>query len=356
VKIIDLRTDTSSLPTDEMREAMRRADVGNDGFGEDPTVNRLERMAAEMLGFERGLFVSSGTMGNLLGVMAGIHRGDAVLIGSRSHIALIEGYGLSQLGGIYPIQVDDSSGAPDVKEIEEILTWRRMSERIRMVTVENTHNMRGGAAVRPDRMAVYIDLVRRHQLKLHLDGARIFNAAVALGVDVKELTEGTDSATFCLSKGLCAPVGSVLVSDRETIQRARHLRNLLGGQMRQVGVLAAAGIVALERMIPRLADDHARAKRLAAELSTIPGIRLTPERVETNLVIFDVSGLGISAAEFAKRLADEGVLGVAFSKDEIRYAVYRDVTEEDIEPAVEITRRVAMEIGSHEKITAESNT
>ncbi|MBI4531937.1 MAG: DegT/DnrJ/EryC1/StrS family aminotransferase [Candidatus Latescibacteria bacterium] len=353
MNVIDVRTDTSSLPTDEMREAMRRADVGNDGFGEDPTVNRLERMAAEMLGFELGLFVSSGTMGNLLGVMAGIHRGDAILIGSRSHIALIEGYSLSQLGGIYPIQVDDSSGSPDVEEIEGILTWRRMSERIRMVTVENTHNMRGGAAMRPGHMATFVDLVRRHHLKLHLDGARIFNAAVALGVDVQELTEGADSVTFCLSKGLCAPVGSVLVSDRETIRRARHLRNLMGGQMRQVGVLAAAGIVALERMIPRLADDHAKAKRLAAGLSTIPGIRLTPERVETNLVIFDVSGLGVSAAEFAKRLAEEGVLGVAFSKDEIRYAVYRDVTEEDIEPAVEITQRVAGEIGSHSKITAE---
>ena len=327
-----------------MREAMRRAEVGNDGFREDPTVNRLEHMAMEMLGFESGLFVSSGTMGNLLGVMAGIDRGDAVLIGSRSHIALVEGYALSQLGGIYPIHVDDSSGAPDCVQIEEIMAGRRASEHIRMLTLENTHNMRGGAVMRPDRMAACVDRARRYHIKLHLDGARIFHAAIALGIDVRELIRGADSVTFCLSKGLCAPVGSVLVSDQETIQRARYLRNLMGGQMRQIGILAAAGIVALERMIPRLAEDHAKAKRLAAGLSTIPGIRLTPDRVETNLVIFDVSGLGVSAAAFAKRLAEEGVLGVAFSEREVRYAIYRDVPADDIDPAVEITKRVAKEV------------
>jgi threonine aldolase len=327
-----------------MREAMRQAEVGNDGFGEDPTVNRLERMAAGMLGCESALFVSSGTMGNLLGVMAGVNRGDAVLVGSRSHIAITEGYGLSQLGGIYPIQVDDASGAPDFAWIEGIMAQRRISERIRMVTIENTHNMRGGAVMRPERMAAYVDLTRRYHLKLHLDGARIFNAAVALSIDVKELTRGADSVTFCLSKGLCAPVGSVLVSDHETIQRARYFRNLMGGQMRQVGILAAAGIIALERMIPRLAEDHAKAKRLAEGISAIPEIRLIPDRVETNLVIFDVSGLGVPAAELTKRLAKEGILGVAFSEREVRYAVYRDIAADDIDPAVEITQRVAKEV------------
>lgn len=341
---IDLRTDTSSLPTEEMRDAMRDADVGNDGLGEDPTANRLERMASDMLGFDAGLFVSSGTMGNLLGVMAGIERGSGVIIGSKSHIALVEGYGLAQMGGIYPVRIDDSSGAPDLAEAEEMLAWRKMSERIGMIALENTHNLRGGAVMRPETMATYVDLARRHNIRLHLDGARIFNAAVALGSGAREIVTGASSVTFCLSKGLCSPVGSILVSDRQTVARARRQRDLMGGQMRQTGVLAAAGIVSLERMIPRLAEDHVKARRLAVGLSSIPGVKIDPASVETNLVICDVTELGVPASALVNRLSKKGVLAIAFSDSYVRFSVYRDISEDDIDPAVAAVAEAAEEV------------
>lgn len=342
-KTVDLRTDTSSHPTEEMRDAMRSAEVGNDGFGEDPTVNRLEEMAAEKVGMEAALFVASGTMGSILGVMAASSPGKGVVAGALTHIAAYEVIGLSQFAGLYTVSVDDHSGRLDPEQLEETLSRRRPYGPLRILCIENTHNVAGGIPLPPEEMVRYGELATREGLRLHVDGARIFNAAVALGREARELVEGADSVMFCLSKGLCAPVGSLLVSDAETIREARRLRGLLGGQMRQAGVLAAAGIVALERMVDRLAEDHRRAQRLAEGLTRIGGLDVLTNPPQTNILMVDPSPLGIPGRVFAERLADQGVLAIAFSDRRVRYVTYRDIDDEDIGYAVACTEKVVGE-------------
>ena len=275
MNIIDLRSDTVTRPTDEMRAAMAVAEVGDDVFGEDPTVNRLQEIAAIEMGMEAGLFVASGTMGNLLAVLATCTRGDEVIMGNLGHTFLFEGGGISALGGVFPhtlynqpdgtIALDDIRNAIRPDDVHHPVT--------RMVILENTHNRCGGVVLSTDYTHAVGELAGEKNLHLHIDGARIFNAASFLGKSAQELVKDAQSVTFCLSKGLCAPVGSVLCGSRDFITRARKIRKMLGGGMRQAGVLAAAGIIALEKMSKRLGEDHARAAQLADGLSGIPGIR-----------------------------------------------------------------------------------
>ena len=305
---IDLRSDTVTQPTQAMREVMASAQVGDDVYGEDPTVNRLQEMAAERMGKEAGLFVPSGTMGNLAAVLAHCGRGDEVIVGNLSHVFLFEAGGISALGGVHSYQLRNQvDGTLALDDILQAIREDDSHEPIsRLVSLENTQNQCGGVALSREYTRSVGDLVHSHGLQLHLDGARIFNAATALGVDVHQLTEPADSITFCLSKGLCAPVGSVLCGSRAFISRAHRVRKQLGGGMRQAGILAAAGIVALETIPGRLADDHRRARDLAEGLRKIPGVILDPGTPYTNMVYLSLANH--DAATVAQRLGEWGVL------------------------------------------------
>jgi threonine aldolase len=310
---IDFRSDTVTWPTPEMREAMAAATVGDDVYGEDPTVNRLENSAAERTGKQAGLFVASGTMGNLAAILAHAQRGDEAIVGREAHTFLWEAGGMATLGGVtpYPLPTDDD-GRMDLAEVEAAMRGDDPHLPLsRLILVENSFGDRGGAPLAPDYFAGIRTIADRHGLAVHLDGARLFNAASALGLGADTLARDVDSVTFCLSKGLCAPVGSVLCGSREFIERARRVRKSLGGGMRQAGVLAAAGLVALETMTTRLAEDHTRARMLAEGLAGIPGIRIEPDRVRTNIVPFALEpGAAVDRAELIRRLRDEHRIGL----------------------------------------------
>jgi threonine aldolase len=307
--LIDLRSDTVTLPTEAMREAMHRAPLGDDVFGEDPTVNRLEKMAAERLGKEAALLVVSGTMGNIASILTHCARGEEVILGDSSHIFLNEAGGMSALGGIFPHTIANRlDGTLKLEDIESAIRAENIHfPRTRLICLENTHNRCYGAPLTPEYTASVVALVKRHHLLLHLDGARIFNAAVALGVDVRELTRGCDSLNVCLSKGLAAPVGSVICGSKEFIANARRTRKMLGGGMRQAGIIAAAGIVALDQMTDRLSEDHANARHLAEGIACISGLAIDPARVRTNILFIDLDDKRFSDEEFLKRLAEKGV-------------------------------------------------
>lgn len=315
MNIIDLRSDTVSLPTPAMRQAMAAAQVGDDVYGEDPTINQLQEMSASLMGKEAGLFIPSGTMGNLIAVLAHCGRGDEVILGNLAHTFLFEAGGISALGGVHSCQIpNQEDGTLDLDDIRHAIRPNDPHHPItRLITIENTHNRCGGVPLTPSYTKAVRELAQERHLKVHLDGARIFNAAVVQGIPAKELAAPVDSVTFCLSKGLCAPVGSVLCGSAEFIGRAHRIRKQLGGGMRQAGILAAAGIVALETMIDRLDEDHKRASMLASSLSEIPGILLDPGTPYTNMVFFEIDKTQIpfNARQVAERMADFGVkLGV----------------------------------------------
>ena len=309
--VIDLRSDTVTKPTPEMREAMAKADVGDDVYGDDPTVNRLQEIAADMMGKEAGLFVPSGTMGNLAALLAHCQRGDEVIIGQRNHSFLYEAGGMSVLGGISSFQLkNQADGSLLLSDVEDAIRPDDPHDPItRLVCLENTHNRCGGTVQSPQYTRDISGFAHDRGLKVHLDGARIFNAAAALGVPARELAEPVDSVTFCLSKGLSAPVGSVLCGDREFIRKARRARKLLGGGMRQAGILAAAGIVALQKMVSRLSEDHARARDLANGLRKNDCIVLDEGTPATNMIFFNLAPhTKMSAPELADRLEKDGIL------------------------------------------------
>lgn len=344
MEIVDLRSDTVTSPTEEMRQAMAQAVVGDDVYGEDPTVNRLEELAAHLVGKEAALFVPSGTMSNLAAVLAHCGRGDEVILGDKAHTVLFEAGGISALGGVHPRQIPNQ---PDgTLAFEDILGAIR-SEDVhhpisRLVAVENTHNRCGGVALSAEYTRVLGELAHTHGLQVHLDGARLFNAAVASGVEARTLAEPVDSVAFCLSKGLCAPVGSLLCGSEEFIYRARRIRKQLGGGMRQAGVLAAAGIVALEKMIDRLGEDHARAKRLAAGLADIPGLVLDPGTPYTNMVFLELErAIPVDAAWFAAFCSRLGVRVGVVSQRRFRLVTHYWITEDGVEQAVEAFRQAA---------------
>jgi threonine aldolase len=337
MKPIDLRSDTVTRPTPEMRKAMAEADVGDDVYGEDPTVNRLEARAAGILGMEAALFVPSGTMGNAIAVRILTERGDEVLAERRSHVVRYELSGMSVLSGVMPRMVDAAAGHLTPDDVRAAAGPRAYYKSdVSLVVLENTHNLGGGTVQGVDDVQAVVSAARECGFRVHVDGARIWNASVALGVPPSALVRGVDTVMSCLSKGLCAPVGSVLASSRERVEKARRVRKLLGGGMRQAGVLAAAGLVALDTLIPRLADDHTNARLLGEALARGGGVRVAP--VETNIVVATL--LGRTAPEVVAALGQEGVLATAMDARTLRLVTHRDVRREDCERAAAAIERV----------------
>jgi threonine aldolase len=345
MRIIDLRSDTVTHPTDEMRKAMFEAEVGDDVYGEDPTVNRLEEMAAAKMGKEAALFTASGTMSNILSVLTQTLPGNEVILGSEAHVFWYEVGGAAALGGLMMRTVkNDANGQMDLTDIEKAIRGKNIHfPETTLICLENTHNRCGGAVLTPEYTAKVVRLAHAHNLKVHLDGARIFNASVALSVSAAELAKDVDSVCFCLSKGLSAPVGSLLCGKREFIEHARKRRKMLGGGMRQAGVIAAAGIVALETMIDRLAEDHANAKKLADGLAVIPGITLAQEKVMTNIVMFDTAA-DIPAERFIDMLDEKGVKIGSRGGNSFRAVTNRMVAAKDIDYALQQTDVVMREL------------
>jgi threonine aldolase len=332
-RVIDLRSDTVTLPSPEMRRAMADAPLGDDVYGEDPTVNRLQEMAAAVTGKEAALFVPSGTMGNLLGVMLSVQRGDEVLVGSEAHVLHYELIGATALTGALMRPVPQDQRARMQPDDVEALIRREgaYSPRTALLCLENTNNRCSGAAVQLSDFDALCDLAHRRGLRVHIDGARIFNAALALETTPARIARDAESVTFCFSQGLGAPVGSVFCASRDDITRARKLRRILGGGMRQAGVLAAAAIYALEHMVDRLADDHANAKVLARGLAQLPQIELDPSTVDTNIVIFGVRG---DWQSFARSLNAAGVLISIMAPGRLRMVAHYGIERGDIDDAL----------------------
>lgn len=343
MKKVDLRSDTVTKPTPAMREAMYQADVGDDVYGEDPTINRLEELAAERLGKEAAIFVASGTMGNLVSLLAHCGRGDEVILGDQSHTFLYEQGGMAALGGIMPHTIPNQpDGTLKLGDIEGAIRGDDSHfPRTRLLCLENTHNMCNGSPLPVDYMAQAGQFAHERGLRVHLDGARVFNAAAALEVDVKELVAEVDSVMFCLSKGLCAPVGSMVCGDTDFIAEARRARKVVGGGMRQAGILAAAGIISLETMTARLDEDHARAKRLAEGLAAIPGVEVAP--VTTNILYFRLTEeVPMRPEEMGQALAKRGVLINARSDGRFRAVTHYWIDDEDIEETIEAVRDIVV--------------
>ena len=340
--VVDFRSDTVTLPTPEMREAMATAELGDDVYGEDPTVNKLEALAAETLGKEAAVLVSSGTQGNLSSVLAHCGRGDEAIIGHLSHIYRSEAAGTSVLGGVaLKLLENGKTGMLDIDRLRDMISPPDVHfPPTRLIALENTHNACGGAVLTPDDTAAVAEVARESGVALHIDGARIFNAAVSLETPVAELAKHADTVTFCLSKGLSAPVGSVVCGSSEAIENVRRWRKVLGGSMRQAGIIAAAGIVALETMVERLADDHSNARRLANGLAQVPGIEIDPEDVHTNLVFFEVTAE--SRGEIHRRLTELGVKGGG-SQKRWRYVTHSGVSAADVDHALDLVESVFRE-------------
>jgi threonine aldolase len=334
--IIDLRSDTVTQPTPEMREAMASAVVGDDVFGEDPTVNQLQAFAARRMGKQAGLFLPSGTMGNLIAVLAHCQRGDEAIMGDLGHTFLFEAGGVSALGGVFPHTLkNQKDGSISIEDIRGAIRPNDIHHPIsKLLILENTHNRCGGVVLTQPYLRDAASLVRELKLLLHVDGARIFNAAIASGVEPAALVTHADSVTFCLSKGLCAPVGSVLCGSSDFIEQARRLRKMLGGGMRQAGVLAAAGLVALDKMVDRLAEDHRRAKDLAEGLARIPGIKFEMGMPETNMVFPSLEGLSISPRTITEKLGVKKIKIGIIGKNRFRMVTHYWITDDGIERTI----------------------
>jgi threonine aldolase len=335
MKVIDLRSDTITHPTSEMRKAIFEAEVGDDVYGEDPTVNRLEAMAATKMGKEAALLTTSGTQSNLIAVLSQTKHGDEVILGSDAHILWYESGGAAAFGGVVMRTLpNDSSGRLDLGDIERTIRSKGLHyPETTLLCLENTHNRCGGAVLGAEYTNEVCKLAHAHGVKVHLDGARIFNAAIALGIPADVLAKHVDSVSFCLSKGLSAPVGSLLCGDKDFIERARKFRKMLGGGMRQAGIIAAAGIVALQTMVDRLGQDHANAGRLARGMARIKGIELPRADVPTNIVMFNLSS-GLSVAKFIEGLEMAGVKVGSRGGNLFRAVTHRMVSSADIDEAL----------------------
>lgn len=337
MKFYDFRSDTVTLPTPEMRRAMAEAEVGDDVYREDPTVNLLQATAAKLLGKEAGLFVPSGTMGNLASILAHCTRGDEVILGSKSHTFLFEAGGISALGGVHSCQVSNQpDGSMKLEDIQAAIRSDDIHDPItRLISLENTHNRCGGVTLDVKYLRQVASLARANGIKMHLDGARLFNAAVALGVSGCDLAEPFDSVTICLSKGLCAPVGSVIVGSEEFIRSALRIRKQLGGGMRQAGIIAAAGLIALEKMVDRLVEDHRRAQNLAAGFAKIPGLRLEPKKPDTNMVFVSLEeNVPLNAQQVVERLQSRGIKTGAVAARQMRFVTHYWIDDEAVDQAV----------------------
>jgi threonine aldolase len=346
-EMIDLRSDTVTLPTEEMLEAIRHAELGDDVYREDPTVKKLEEMAADKMGKEAALLVTSGTQANLVSLMNNAKRGELVFLEAESHIYWYEGGGISAIAGLLPWLIKGHWGAIKPEDIEAAIRQRNVHfPEPALICIENTHNRYGGTIVSPHQMRAISEVAKNHGLKFYMDGARIFNAAVASRVNVKEFTKHVDNMMFCLSKGLSCPAGSLVVGPQEFIERARKSRKVLGGGMRQAGIIAAAGIVALETMINRLEEDHLNAKRLAEGIAKINGIKVDLDAVQTNMVRFDTSALKVPDELFVQKLKENHVLASSIAKNSIRMVTHRGIEKVHIEKAIGAIDRIANEIGA----------
>ena len=347
MKLIDLRSDTVTQPTDEMRRAMAAAEVGDDVFGEDPSINELQERAAAVLGKEAGLLTSSGTMSNLISTLAYSSHGDEIVMGDQAHMFWNESAGQAALAGVQTRLVpNDSQGRMDPEDVAAAIRppGNLHFPRTSMLCLENTHNRCSGGVLTPEDTKSVCDVAHEAGVPVHLDGARIFNAAIALEVPAAELVREVDDLSFCLSKSLSCPVGSVLVGSQEFIDNARRWRKMLGGGMRQAGVLAAAGLVALDTMVDRLAEDHQNARRLAHGLANIDGLNVDPEQIQTNIVFFEVDTKLGTAADMIAALERQDVKVSYPGKQSIRMVTHRHITPEDIEEALSRTSTAAREL------------
>ena len=340
MNIIDLRSDTVTKPTPEMREAMYRAEVGDDVYGEDPTITELEALGARMTGKEAGLFVTSGTMGNQVAVMTHTRRGDEIICDSEAHIFYSEVAGLAVLSGVQARTIPAVKGILSAETIEAAIRTEDIHQpSTSLICLEDTHNRAGGTCYPLDTLAAIRKVADRRKIPVHIDGARLFNAAVALGVPVDKITQYADSVQFCLSKGLCAPVGTIITGRSDFIAKARKYRKMLGGGMRQAGILAAAGIVGLTSMVDRLSEDHENARQLAEELASA-GFSIDLSTVQTNIVMVDVSRMGVKAADFAAKLKKAGVLASVFGEYRIRMVTHHGITAVEIGTVVDTLNRL----------------
>lgn len=340
MKTIDLRSDTVTKPTPAMRQAMAEAAVGDDVYGEDPTVKRLEETAAQLLGKEAGLLVSSGTMGNLVALLAHTRPGDEVILDANAHIYFYEAGGLARIAGLIPRLIETADGCITPEQLDQaVRPWDIHFPPASLFCLENTHNRAGGVVLPQEAVDAVVSRAKELGLKAHLDGARLMNAAVYQGLPPARLAQPFDSVMLCLSKGLAAPVGSVLVGSREFIDRARRARKLLGGGMRQAGVLAAAGLIALTEMPARLKEDHARARRLGEGLKSIPGLQVVGE-VQTNIVILEVRASQWDSARLVKAWRDEGILANAVSPRRIRLVTHYQISDAHVEAVIDATGRI----------------
>ncbi|HEV8597278.1 MAG TPA: GntG family PLP-dependent aldolase [Candidatus Dormibacteraeota bacterium] len=337
---IDFRSDTVTMPTPKMREAMTTASLGDDVFGDDPTVNRLEEVAAERMGKEAAMFVSSGTLGNLIGIAVNARSGEEMIADTDSHTFYYESANAAAVCGVQIRQVDTEAGVMSPQQIRDAVRPRDDVHEpfTAAISLENTHNRHGGIVWPLEDLRAVYEEAHAQGLRVHLDGARIFNATVALGVEPAEIASGADTVTFCLSKGLACPIGSVFCGSRETVEEARRWRKRLGGGMRQVGVLAAPGLIALDEMVDRLAEDHANARTLAEGLAELPGVRCDLSRVQTNLVYFMVERM--PAAEFTEECAKHGLLGGVLSPKTVRFVTHYGIDAQDIQSALKICEEV----------------
>jgi threonine aldolase len=336
----DFRSDTVTRPTPEMRRAMAEAEVGDDVLGDDPTVNKLEELAAATMGKEAGLYVPSGTMGNSIALKAWTHELEEVIVEARSHVYNMESTSMTLVSRVMPRPLPSRRGAMDPADVVAAVRLPSVhTPQTSLVCVENTHNNWSGAVLPLENLKALRGVADRHRLRLHMDGARIFNASTASGVPVKEYASYCDSVMFCLSKGLSAPVGSMLVGPRDFIAYGRRIRKALGGGMRQAGILAAAGLIALTGMPARLHEDHARARRLADALAGLPGIKIDPADVETNIVIFDVAHPRLSVPAVLEKMKDQGVWALSVGVG-IRMVTHKDVGDADVDRAIAAVREI----------------
>lgn len=341
MKQIDLRSDTVTKPTEEMRQAMAQAEVGDDVYQEDPTVNKLEAIAAEILGKEKALFVTSGTQGNQIAILAHTDQGDEVILEADSHIFYYEAAAASALAGVQMRTIAGNRGAMDPVTVEQAIRPKDIHfPKTALICLENTHNRAGGAILITEYMQKIASIAKQHNVAVHLDGARLFNAVVKVGQDVKTFTQHVDTVQICLSKGLGAPIGSILAGSTAFIEKARIWRKRLGGGMRQVGVLAAPGIIALTKMVERLAEDHQHATMLAEGLANIAGLSVDVASVETNMVKVTITHPELTADRLVEQLRQEGVLCNRVGKLMVRLVTHKDITSSDIETALHKINKV----------------
>jgi threonine aldolase len=345
---IDLRSDTVTLPTKEMLEAIVHAKLGDDVYGEDPTVNQLQEIAAEKMGKEAALLVPSGTQANLVSLMSNCKRGDEVILEAESHIYWYEVGGVSAIAGLLPWPIKTISGAYKIEELEAAIRPKNVHyPELTLICVENTHNRHCGTIIAPNQLKGINEVAKKYSIKVYMDGARIFNAAVGLGVDPKEFTKHVDNLMFCLSKGLSCPVGSLIVGSQEFIEKARKIRKILGGGMRQAGIIAAPGIIALEKMTARLKTDHDNAKLLAEKLSKINGIKIDPNAIQTNIVTFNLAHSAIDDNTFIGKLEENGILGLTQAKNKVRLVTHMGIEKEHIEKTVAAIEKILTKSHQH---------